>query len=346
MATVLKIKTAVVILNWNGRHFLEKFLPTAIRYTDNTDTKIVVADNGSTDDSVVFLKQHFPETVVILLEKNHGFSKGYNLALQQIEANYFVMLNSDVEVTENWLQPIIYQLDTNKNIGAAMPKILAYHNKNSFEYAGASGGFIDKYGYPFCRGRIMATLEQDNQQYNSSIDVFWASGAAMIIRAEAFYKSGRLDDDFFAHMEEIDLCWRMKNKGYAVKVFPKSVVFHVGGGTLDNESPFKLKLNYRNNLLMLYKNLPTTKLLPIIFARLFLDGISAILYLWQGKPKLVGAVWKAHLEFYRLVAKIKPKRKAQKQFLNQSFNQIYKGSIVFQYFIKKKKHFSDLNFNP
>ncbi len=228
---MLSSKVAVVILNWNGKSFLEKFLPIVIKYSSSA--QIIVADNQSSDDSVSFLKQHFPEVRIIINPSNDGFSTGYNLALKQVEAEYYVLLNSDVEVTEKWIEPIMDLMDSNKQIAACQPKILDYNHKTTFEYAGAAGGFMDKYGYPFCRGRIFNSLEEDKGQYNNSTEVFWATGACMFVRAEAFWKVGGFDDDYFAHMEEIDVCWRMKNIGYQIYVEPKSLVYHVGGGTLN-----------------------------------------------------------------------------------------------------------------
>nr|MBP8033086.1 glycosyltransferase family 2 protein [Bacteroidia bacterium] len=245
-------KVAVVILNWNGKPFLEKFLPTVLQYSSGA--QIIVADNQSSDDSVAFLKTQFPQVSVILNPSNDGFATGYNLALKQVKAEYYVLLNSDVEVTENWLQPIIKLMDENLKVAACQPKILDYNHPSKFEYAGAAGGFIDKYGYPFCRGRIFNVLEEDKAQYDTAKEVFWATGACMFVRAEAFWKVGGFDDDYFAHMEEIDVCWRMKNIGYQIYVEPSSKVYHVGGGTLNKLSPRKTFLNFRNNLTTLTKN--------------------------------------------------------------------------------------------
>src|SRR6056297_4292389 len=336
------IKTAVVILNWNGKKYLEQFLPHIINHSKQSDTEIIIADNNSTDDSVKFLEKNYPEIKIILLDKNYGFAGGYNRALQQIKAEYYILLNSDIEVTENWLSPLVELMESDETIAACQPKIKAFHQKNLFEYAGASGGFIDKYGYPFCRGRILDTLEKDTGQYNNISQIFWATGACLVIKSNLFHQLGGFDDDFFAHMEEIDLCWRLKNSGFKIFVNPKSEVFHVGGGTLPI-SPFKLYLNYRNNLFLLYKNLPTGKLFPTIFIRMVLDGLSASIYLLKFSFRNFTAVFKAHIHFYQSLKKLRLKRK--KLLLNRSnsnHKEILKGSIVIKYFFRKIRFFSQL----
>lgn len=336
------VKTAVVILNWNGKKFLEQFLPALTRFTNFPDTEIIIADNFSTDDSIDFLHQNYPSLKIIKLDKNYGFTGGYNRALKKVDAKYYVLINSDIEVTENWLIPLIEVMDSDDKIAATQPKIKAYHQKKHFEYAGASGGFIDKLGYPFCRGRILDTLEKDTGQYNDGREIFWATGACMIIRAELFHLFGGFDDDFFAHMEEIDLCWRLKNSGYKILVQPQSEVFHVGGGTLPI-SPFKLYLNYRNNLFLLYKNLPNGKLFPTIFKRIVLDGLSAFIYLLKLSFRNFTAVFKAHLHFYQSLKKLRLKRR--ELLLNRSnsnHKEILKGSIVIKYFFRRKKFFSQI----
>jgi len=343
MIKIKDIKTAVVILNWNGEKYLKKFLPSLIKYTNIPDTKLIVADNGSNDNSVSFIKEKYPSIELLLFDNNYGFTGGYNKAFELIDAEYFVLLNSDVEVTENWLSPIIIMMDKDKNIAAAMPKINSYSQKNDFEYAGASGGFIDKYGYPFCRGRILSTIESDYKQYNDIREVFWAGGAAMFIRAENYKQSGGLDSDFFAHMEEIDLCWRLKNQGFKIMVNPESMVYHVGGGTLPNNSPGKIFFNYRNNLFLLLKNLPREKIIPIIFSRLVLDGLSGLIYLLTFKFGFFFAVLKAHFSFYFKIAKTFKKRQDIKV---QNHKEIYNKSIVINYFIKNKKSFDQLIFKP
>ena len=332
-------KVAIVILNWNGEKFLKKFLPIVIQHSIDT-AEIIVADNASSDDSVAFLNKNFPEIRIIQNNSNGGFAKGYNDALAHVNADYYILLNSDVEVTKNWITPIIELMESNKNIAACQPKILSYHEPEKFEYAGAGGGFLDKYGYPFCRGRLFQTLEKDNGQFDDTIEIFWATGACMFVRAELYHKAGGLDNDFFAHMEEIDLCWRLKNDGYKIMYCPKSVVYHVGGGTLPKSSSRKTYYNFRNNALLLFKNLPSNKLLFILFSRLFLDGIAAIKFLIEGGWKDLYAVFRAHLSFYKNFCKTKKKRKKLKQ--NQ-VSGIYNSNIAIDYFIRKKKHFSNLN---
>lgn len=338
----MKTKTAIVILNWNGKKFLNKFLLSVVKYSNAENIEIIVADNGSTDNSVSFLKENFSQVRLILFDKNYGFTGGYNKALEQIDAEYFVLLNSDVEVNHNWIEPIISMMDADNTIAAAMPKIISYDKQCNFEYAGASGGYIDKLGYPFCRGRIIDTVEEDVGQYDSIEDVFWASGAAMFVRADLYKQVGGLDPDFFAHMEEIDLCWRLKNEGYKIVVNPKSVVYHVGGGTLPSNSPHKIYLNYRNNLFLLLKNLPRQKIILIIFFRLVLDGMSGIVYLANLKFKFFWAVIKAHFSFYFSIGKMLKKRVDVIKIPNHK--EIYKKSIVFSYFFKKKNTFDKLEF--
>jgi GT2 family glycosyltransferase len=338
-------KTAIVILNWNGKDFLAQFLPALIKNSQNTDSEIIVADNGSKDDSIEFLKSNFPEIKRIILDKNYGFTGGYNRALSQIEAQYFVLLNSDVEVTPNWLNPLIEILDSDASVAAVMPKILSYSNKEEFEYAGAAGGFIDKFGYPFCRGRILGTIEKDLGQYNDIKEVFWATGACFVVRAELFKKLGGFDDDFFAHMEEIDLCWQFKNMGYKIIYCSNSAVYHVGGGTLPNTNPFKLYLNFRNNLFLLYKNLPKNKLFVTLLFRMILDGVSAGLFLAKFSFSSFIAVLKAHLHFYKSLKQLRFKRKAIiEQTVKTTHPEMLQESIVFDYFVRKKKVFDKLTF--
>ncbi len=339
------IKTAVVILNWNGKKFLEKFLPILIENTHDQDTEIIIADNNSSDKSIDFLNHNYPDIHQILFDQNYGFTGGYNRALEQIEAKYFVLLNSDIEVTSNWLTPLIKLLDSDNSIAACQPKIKSFNQKDYFEYAGASGGFIDKYGYPFCRGRILDVIEQDEDQYNEQHDVFWATGACLVVRAELYKKLEGLDDDFFAHMEEIDMCWRLKNQGYRIVCNPESIVYHVGGGTLPNNSPFKLYLNFRNNLFLLYKNLPKGKFYRIMFLRMLFDGASALVFLVNFSFSSFYAVLKAHASFYKSLRKLRLKRK--KLFHEKVVNyhkEIYPRSIVIDYFLRKKRQFSALDF--
>ena len=331
-------KTAVVILNYNGKKFLEDFLPTVIDKSKDV-ADIWVADNNSSDGSVELLKSDFPEVNLIINKVNGGYATGYNLALKQIEAEYYILLNSDIEVTDNWIEPVIELMDSDKNIAACQPKILSFYEKDKFEYAGASGGFIDKYGYPFCRGRLFQSLETDTGQYNDAVEVFWASGACMFVRADLFHKHGGLDDDFFAHMEEIDLCWRLKNYGHKIMVCPSSTVFHVGGGTLPKNSPRKTYLNFRNNFSLLYKNLPANRLFQVFALRLLLDGVAGIKFLLEGGFQDFLAVIKAHFYFYRNIGKLRNKRKKLKQ---GKVSQIYDGNIVVEHYLKRKNRFSDL----
>lgn len=336
-------KVAVVILNWNGRSFLEKFLPVVIQYSSGAE--IIVADNQSSDDSVQFLKSNFPEVTVIINPGNEGFSKGYNTALRQVNAEYYVLLNSDVEVTENWLEPIIELLDNNQKIAACQPKILDYNHRSKFEYAGAAGGFIDKYGYPFCRGRIFNELEEDKGQYDSAKEVFWATGACMFVRSEAFWKVEGFDDDYFAHMEEIDVCWRMKNIGYQIYVEPKSKVYHVGGGTLNKLSPKKTFLNFRNNLITLTKNAASQFLFFKIFYRMILDGVAAFKFLFEGNGSHFIAVIKAHFSFYAHLPSTIKKRKTMRNMPGfvDSTTGVYEKNVVYLHFIKGVKYYSELN---
>ena len=321
-------KIAVVILNWNGAKLLEQFLPSVMAYSD--EAKVYVADNASTDDSIAVIKEQFPSITIIQNDGNYGFATGYNVALYQVEEEYYALVNSDIEVTENWLAPIVSIFDSEPNIGIIQPKILDYKNKECFEYAGAAGGFIDKYGYPYCRGRIFDTIEKDNGQYNDELEIFWASGACFFIRKDAFRKLNGFDDDFFAHQEEIDLCWRAYNLGYKAKYTSASVVYHVGGATLNESNPKKTFLNFKNSLLMLTKNLPKDKLVPILFVRLILDGLAGFQFIFKGKFSHCWAIVKAHFYYYHLINKTLKKRKPP-----QSENYYRSKSIIYNYFIKK-----------
>ena len=330
---------AVVILNWNGKKLLEEFLPSVIRFSP--DTQIIVTDNASTDKSIEFLKNNFPGVKIIQNTKNYGFAGGYNIALQSINSKYYILLNSDVEVTDGWLTSLISFMETDVGVGAAQPKIKAWHQKDQFEYAGAAGGFIDKWGYPFCRGRIFNELEEDEGQYEDAKEVFWATGACMVVRAEVFKEAGGFDADFFAHMEEIDLCWRIKNLGYKIFCVPQSVVYHLGGGTLNKYSPRKTYLNFRNNLMMMIKNLPSEKLYRTILIRLILDGAAAIRFLFEKNGfQHFSAVARAHFYIYSHLETLKMKRKL---LTHKKVNCIYSGSIVYEHFILGKKKFSQLN---
>ena len=338
-------KTAIVILNWNGEKLFQKFLPSVIRNSSAENVDIWVADNNSTDNSIEYLETNFPTVEILQLDYNYGFAEGYNRALQQIEADFFVLLNSDVEVTPNWLEKCTTLFDENENIAAVQPKILSFEKPHQYEYAGAAGGFIDKFGYPFCRGRILNKMEADVGQYNRSTPVFWASGACMFVRAEIFKKAGGFDGDFWAHMEEIDLCWRMKSLGYEIWYQPESVVFHLGGGTLSYDSPKKVYLNFRNNLFMLFKNLPEKYFKRIFLTRLVLDGVAALKFLAGFYFKSFWAVLKAHISFYQNLSKLKRKRKELQQDMQvEDHSEIYRKSIMWKFFIQKKRKFSTLNF--
>lgn len=341
----MSVKVAIVILNWNGKTYLEQLLPSVVKYSTNPSTSIVIADNNSSDDSVKFIREKYPEIQIILYSKNHGFARGYALALPQINAEYYVLLNSDIEVTGNWLAPLIRLMDENENIAAVMPKIRSFNQREYFEYAGAAGGFIDEYGYPFCQGRILTHIEEDKGQYDQVKEVFWASGACMFLRASAYSKTGGFDGDFFAHMEEIDLCWRLKRLGYTVYYCPDSLVYHVGGGTLPNDNPRKLYYNYRNSLFLLFKNVHRMGFITIIIPRMFLDGISAIAYLLQGKVSFCISVIRAHLRFYISLPMLVNKRRIFNRIIaKKQVSCIYPKSIVYQFFIKKHKTFDQLDF--
>lgn len=330
-------RVAIVILNWNGKKWLEKFLAKVVEFSDESICDIIIADNGSTDESLAFLNEFFPKVLTIKLDKNYGFTGGYNRALKLLEHEYFVLLNSDIEVSKNWIEPILRLMDGDKLIAACQPKILDYNNKDYFEYAGAAGGYIDFLGYPFCRGRIFDTIEKDNGQYDDAKRVFWASGACLFVRSEVYKSLGGLDEDFFAHMEEIDLCWRMQNKGYSVWVEPLSKVYHVGGGTLQSDNPKKTYLNFRNNLFLLIKNYDFWKVYPVIFLRLLLDGVAAIRFLFQGKFKHFVAIIEAHFSFHFNHIKYLKDRRKQK-----TPKTIYSKSIVWEYYIRKRKKYQKL----
>jgi GT2 family glycosyltransferase len=312
---------------------LEQFLPSVILFSP--EATIYVADNASTDDSIAFVKTNFPKVRIIQNESNFGFAQGYNEALKHVDADIFALVNSDIEVTENWLKPILATFENEPKTVIIQPKILDFKNKEYFEYAGAAGGFIDKYGYPFCRGRLFDTIEKDNGQYDDNCEIFWASGACFFIRSSVFMNLRGFDADFFAHQEEIDLCWRAYNRGHKIKYNSQSVVYHVGGATLQQGSPEKTKLNFRNSLVMLIKNLPKNYLFSIIILRLVLDGITAVQFLLQGKVKHTWAILKAHLSFYRHFYRHFKKRG---EFQSEKY---YKTkSIVYLYFINKIKVFS------
>jgi hypothetical protein len=336
-------KTAVVILNWNGLGFLKMFLGTVIKHSVDNVTSVFVADNGSTDGSPDWIAENFSEVKLIRLDKNHGFAGGYNLALDQIDARYFVLLNSDIEVTQNWLRPLVRFMDDNPDVASCQPKVLSYNQKDHFEHAGAAGCFIDKFGYPFCRGRVINKVEKDTGQYDNQTEIFWSSGACMIVKSEAWKKCGGFDDDFFAHMEEIDLCWRFHKAGYRVCYLPESVIYHIGGGTLSYSSPFKTYLNFRNSLFLLYKNLPDNKLNSVLLIRRILDGLAAVYFLLQGSFSSVASVWRAHMDYYKAMDKLREKRKAVKKLeINKGDETVLNKSIVFEFYVKGHKTYRSL----
>ncbi len=326
-------KVAAVILNYNGLHFLQTLLPSIIENTP--EATVYVADNASTDDSVEFLKHNYPQVRLIILDRNYGFTGGYNRALAQIEAEYYAIINSDVEVTAGWLSTLIHFLEQNRKVAAVQPKILDFKNRNTFEYAGAAGGFIDKWGYPFCRGRLFFDLEKDHGQYDEPIEVFWATGACLVIRAALFHEMKGFDDTFFAHLEEIDLCWRLQLSGYAIFCVPASVIYHVGGGTLPKHNPRKTFLNFRNSLLASYKNACNARW--IVSFRFVLDIIAAIKFMFQGQFKDAWAVLRAYFSFIRMVPKVTRSERRDR------LPTVYEGSIVFDYFLRRIKKYSDLN---
>lgn len=336
-------KVAIVILNWNGREMLHQYLPTVLQYSRDEAT-IYVADNGSTDDSLQMLATKYPECKVIRLEKNWGFAEGYNQALRQIEATYYLLLNSDIEVTHHWLTPLVELMDAHPEVAACQPKLLSVFDKDKFEYAGASGGFLDRYGYPFCRGRIFDTVEDDNGQYDYPQQILWATGAALLIRSKDYWEVGGLDGRFFAHNEEIDLCWRLRIRGRKIYCQPDSQVYHVGGGTLPKSNPMKTFLNFRNNLTMLYKCLPDAELRHVMVWRWFLDYLAA----WQAL--LLKGNWGDFCAIYRARHAFRVWRKdfeADRQAIQQSrvvaeIPEQYRCSILWQYYAKGRKHFSDL----
>lgn len=339
-------KTAIVILNWNGIDFLRKFLPTVIRYSSDSETDIYVADNGSTDGSIEYLAANYTGIKVFDLGANHGFAGGYNLAFEKINATYYLLLNSDIEVTEFWLRPLVQFMDSNPDVASCQPKIKSFSNRDSFEHAGAAGCFIDKYGYPFCRGRIFYQIEKDSGQYDTQTDIFWSSGACMIVRSETWKKAGGFDPSFFAHMEEIDLCWRFSKLGYRVCYIPESVIYHVGGGTLPYTSPFKTYLNFRNSLYLLYKNLPDSKLSKIMFFRMLLDGVAAIMFLLKGDGKNFMSVLNSHIDYYRNKPALRLRRKAVSELeLISTPGKVLNKSIVFEFYLRGRRTFDLINWN-
>lgn len=331
-------KTSVIILNWNGRKLLEQFLPDVLQYSLSDDCDVIVADNGSTDDSVRFLENRFPHVPLIVFDKNYGFAEGYNKAIRQTDSEYVVLLNSDVQVTATWLDTLTAYMDSHPETAAVQPKIRSFNDKQKFEYAGASGGFIDRYGYPFCRGRILDTVETDNGQYDTVIPVFWATGACLCIRRKEYMEAGGLDAGFFAHMEEIDLCWRLNARGKRIECVPASVVYHVGGASLDKENPRKTYLNFRNNLLMIYKNAPKKQLFRIFALRLILDFLAFIHLIIRGKTKNAKSIVESHRDFFVMRSAYKPLRKENlEKTVVKDIQGQFSGSILWNYYVKRKK---------
>ena len=341
---ILKMKplVSIAILSWNSLDFLKKFLPVLVDRTPNNLAHIIIIDNGSTDGTAVWVTAQYPDIHLMVLDHNYGYAGGYAIALEKISTRYIVLLNSDIEVSENWLDGMIQFMEEHPDAAALAPKILSYQNPRQFEYAGAAGGWIDRFGFPFCRGRIFNSIENDNGQYPTPEKIFWASGACMLVRTEAYQKAGGLDPEFFAHMEEIDLCWRMQANGGEIWYYPDSSVYHVGGGTLPNESPYKLSLNFRNNLLLLYKNLNGSRRRRILFSRQVFDGIAAIQYLLKGKPQNFKAVLKAHAEFTRIRKEKYRNFKARVNLEPFGFSGYYGRSIVIAFFLRGIRFFRDL----
>ena len=331
------MKIAIVILNWNGKKLLEQFLPVVLQHSAS-QAKIYVADNASTDDSVAFVQQHFETVQIIENTTNGGYAKGYNEALAHLNEELLILMNSDIATSPGWLDAIITNFETDSRLGAAQPKILDFKRPDHFEYAGAGGGFLDYLGYPFCRGRVFDTLEKDRGQYDDTLPVFWASGACLVVRRELFWKAGALDESFFAHQEEIDLCWRIQALGYTIKSIGSSAVYHLGGATLEHMNPQKTFLNFRNNLMLLLKNVAGFKVVFIVFLRLCLDGVAALKFLAEGKPKHFMAILRAHFAFYaKIPAVLKSRQKTMKL---KSYSTT--TSIVWQYFILGKKRYTDI----
>lgn len=341
-------KVAIVILNWNGADMMRKYLPSVIQCSQDEGVEVIVADNASTDDSISMLRANFPDIRIIELDQNYGFADGYNRSLRQVEAEYYLLLNSDVEIRqEGWLSPMIEYMDNHPNTASCQPKLLKLSEeliKPTFEYAGAAGGFIDKYGYPYCRGRIFATVEEDKGQYDDTISVMWTTGAAMMVRSSIYWEAGGLDAKFFAHMEEIDLCWRMRILGYDLVCVPQSTAYHLGGATLNQGNPRKTFLNFRNNLLMLYKNLPEHQLRSVIRMRKLLDFVAALHFFVKGDWDNMKAIRQAHKEFKKLIPyyvsirqQIQESRKA-----THALPEVVNQSILWQYYAKGNKTYSQL----
>ena len=331
------MKTAIIILNWNGQKLLEQFLPSVVNFSSEL-AEIYIADNASTDSSIKFVNKFYPSIKIIENKTNEGYAKGYNEALADVEADIYCLLNSDVEVTKDWLKPILEVFKKDEKTAIIQPKLLDFKDKTKFEYAGGAGGFLDIYGYPYCRGRVFNDLETDNGQFNDVSDIFWASGACLFIRSKIYHQLDGLDEDYFAHQEEIDLCWRTQNIGYKVKYVGTSTVFHLGGATLQETNPQKTYLNFRNSLLNVVKNVPKKWFLFVVFSRLILDGIAGIKFLIELRPVHTFAILRAHINFYKNFFKFLAKRKKLQK--KQDYN--LHTSIVWQYFILGRKKFKDL----
>ena len=337
------MKVSVILLNWNGRKLLEKFLPSVVAHTPSDVAEVVVADNGSTDDSVAMLRERFPGVRLILLDRNYGFAEGYNRAIEQTAAEYTVLLNTDVEVTPGWLMAPLEELDADPSVAAVQPKLLSRRDRSFFEYAGAAGGWIDRYGYPFCRGRVLSVVEEDRGQYDAPADIFWASGACLFIRTDVYRRVGGLDARFFAHQEEIDLCWRLRSRGYRLRCTPQSVVYHVGGGTLHTESPYKTFLNFRNNLLMIYKNLPDRDLRCVMRLRRVLDGLAALRFVLTGHVKNAAAIVRARREFHRWRKDYAPIRAENLRLATlDPIPEQMNRSLLLRFYLKGEKTFEQL----
>ncbi len=336
-------KVAIVILNWNGAKLLEEFLPSVIEHSPSDISEIIVADNGSTDNSLAVLREKFPSVRTIPLDRNYGFAEGYNKAIHEIDNEYVVLLNSDVEVTPGWLDAPLSALEADPAIAAAQPKILSWHNRDHFEYAGAAGGYMDIYGYPYCRGRVLHVVEKDHGQYDTTADILWATGACLFVRTDIYKEVGGLDAEFFAHQEEVDMCWRLRSRGYRLVCTPQSVVYHVGGATLKAESPRKTFLNFRNNLLMIYKNLPERDLKRVMRARFFLDYIAAAKFLLCGHARNAKAVYDARKTFHRMRPEYAARRKENLALTTLAdIPELMRRSLILSFYIKGKKTFTQL----
>lgn len=335
-------RVAVVILNWNGEKMLREFLPDVVRHS--TGAEIVVADNASTDGSLQMLEREFPTVRRIVLDRNHGFAQGYHLALEQVDAEFYLLLNNDVQVGADWLSPLLEYMDKNPHVAACQPKLLCHWDRTRFEYAGASGGYIDAWGYPYCRGRVMGTVEEDKGQYDEPASLLWATGAALMIRREAYWQVGGLDGRFFAHQEEIDLCWRLRSRGYGIACVPQSKVWHVGGGTLPKDSPHKTYLNFRNNLLLLYKNLPSERLETVMRVRFWLDALASVQFLLTGKWGSFLAVWRGRRDFFRMRPQFVADRERNlKAAVLSPVPEQTAVSILWQYYARGKKTFKEIH---